>query len=177
MASVSERPSPVNGMDHLPLQVRLARDVAFYRAGQLLADATRCRDGLPPEPLTALNRHDKQWFLQTARQLIEIFETETQGPARDAAAAARHADQQQARAFEAELLRMRTHARRAAQGRGHDLGTWLPGPVRVADETATCTQCGRAAHLIAVDEALRIEAAGAALAEGCLVAVETPEVR
>lgn len=172
MSSVSSTESPVNPM---PIDTtRLQRDVAFHQAAQTLANAVLVRRGDRPRPLTAMDPHEREWFKQTSRQLIEIFEQQTTGKApdheiRDAEEQQRQARQRDDAAREHRLAIERSRARLAAGDRGHELGVWhAAGPeLGSGVEHAECYACRRG---VTLDLHLTPAARGAALTEGCLTA-------
>jgi hypothetical protein len=165
------------------LTARLRRDVAMHRAAQVLADAVSCRDGAAPRPLSTLPPIEREWYRQTSRQLIEIFETLTTGRELDAdreAREQREADEaatrdrearRQAAALESRLALERSRGRVQAIDRGHDLGPWhAAGPdLGTGKEQAICVQCGRAVYL---DISRAAVLSGTALTVGCIAAAE-----
>lgn len=155
-----------------PLAERLQRDIAMHRAAQTLADATRCRQGLRPLPLTELDRHDCAWFKQTARHLIEIFETITTEREPDSQRELRERRSvEAARRLENRLHEARARGAAAAHRRGHDMGPWsCPDPERApGHERAQCQTCGRTVFInIASDPVF----SGMAVVAGCMVIAE-----
>lgn len=172
MATLTETKPDVNSMT--PTIARLKRDHGFHRAAQLLADASRCRAGLAPQPLVSLNPHERAWFKQTARHAIEIFELITQDREPDAEQDKREAvaGDNVRRYTEALMNRLsieRSRARRAAEQQGHDLGYWNVTGKGDGCEAAYCRRCGKPAAInIGADPIL----SGSALSEGCLTAAE-----
>lgn len=166
--------------------VTLKRDIGLHKAAQTLADATRCRSGLEPLPLSQLNSHDRVWFRQTARNLIEIFETLT-NPERErdaererrerteqrgeweAANATAAAAGRRRSALASAFATARSRALDAASGRGHELGAWRADE---SEDFADCRRCGRRVALMFNGD--DIVARGAALSEGCLAAAPEP---
>jgi hypothetical protein len=150
----------------------LNRDIAMHRAAQTLADATRCRLGLAPSPLTQLDPHDREWFKQTARNLIEIFETITMQREPDAEREQRERRSiKAARRLENRLYEARARGGAAAKARGHELGVWIcPDPKRdPGHERAQCQACGRTVFInIASDPIF----SGMAVVAGCMAIAE-----
>ena len=69
-------PQDVHVTAMCPLMLaRLKREHGLHRAAQTLADAVRCQRGERPMPLSQMALHEREWFKQTARQLVEMFET------------------------------------------------------------------------------------------------------
>ncbi len=148
---------------------RLRRDHGLHRAAQLLADATRIRQGLSAQPLARLNPDDREWFKQTARHQIEVFELVTQ-PDRepDAVREQREAeDRRLATALENRFAIERSRASVTARERGHKLATWHRLEPETGQETSFCLRCMRIVRITLGDEPTL---SGAALTEGCLTA-------
>lgn len=155
---------------------RLKRGHGMHRAAQVLADASRCRAGLPPQPLALLEADEREWFKQAARNCIEIFETVTIDREPDAVQARRQTRQEQlAVALENRLAIERSTAAVRAAERGHELGPWhCDGPdIGRGIERALCLRCKRLAGINVGDDPVL---SGPALTEGCLTAAdkETP---
>ncbi len=149
--------------------VDLRRAVALHRAAQVLADADHCRDGLSPVPLNRLKPADRAWYLQAARNVIEIFELQTSGrePASVIDQRSR-AEIQLARAIDSRIAIERSTAAVAASERGHELGAWGAGPLP-GIENARCTRCNRVAVITLGNDPVL---SGSALSEGCLTSAE-----
>ena len=157
--SVSTEPPPID----------LRRSVAMHRAAQVLADATRCRRGDPPAPLNRLDPHEREWFKQAARNVIEIYEHLTTGRDSDDVADATHRQEQKlATAIRERLSQERSRARLAAAERGHDLSAWAPQALP-GIEASRCRRCARAVVITLGNDPVL---SGSALSEGCLVAAE-----
>jgi hypothetical protein len=174
MQTETTKGSPSMSMLDSPMQIDLRRRVAMHRAAQLLADAVRCHTGQRPQPLASLQPPDAEWYRQTARNLIEIFETETTGREPDAVVDARVADAQaqaarHARALESRLSQERSRARIAAADRGHDLTAFAPFSSLEGEERAACRRCGRIVEIkLGSDPVI----AGSGLTDGCLTSVD-----
>jgi hypothetical protein len=156
--------------------VRVKREHGLHRAAQLLADASRIRRGESPRPLIHLAPAEREWCKQTARQLIEVFETITTDRETDAVQAQRVAQEVRlSLAVESRLAIERSRARMAASERGHDLGSWRPThPDVPGEERADCRRCDRYVRIaIGNDPVL----SGSALTEGCIVAATDGEAR
>jgi len=167
---------PVNPMTEkdAALTARLKRDVAIYRAAQVLADALAWRAGRPPRGLSVMSAADREWHRGTARQLVEIYETaagiETPLPA----APPDPAVQQIGRSREAQRLIERQRGRDGARERGHELGLWRLAAEEGGVDEAVCRRCGRPAF---IDVTAVPALSGPALVEGCLTAAEDRDVR
>jgi hypothetical protein len=162
----------------LDLSDRLRRDHGMHRAAQVLADASRIRQGLRPLPLKAIDPEDRAWFKQAARQAIEVFELVTQ-PDREPDAvveqretAAAQASTKLALALESRLAIERSKASVQAAERGHELSTWQPTHPVDGEEMARCQRCGRHVRISLGAEPVLT---GLALTEGCLVAAGTEQ--
>lgn len=168
MESIAQEPqSSAYGLSDL-----LKRDIAMHRAAQILADATRCQHGLRPMPLSQLDRLDREWFKQTARNLIEIFETITTERERDADREQRERRSiDAARRMENQLYLARAWGVNAARALGHDPGPWTcHGPeLGQGRERAQCRTCGRTVFInISSDPPF----SGMAVVAGCIRAAE-----
>lgn len=153
------------------LTTRLRRDVGIYRAAQVLYDADRVRAGLPPQPLTACEPLEREWFKQTARHMVEAFEAQTVEAAdRPAQVDARATESMRlAQAARAQMDIERSRAAADASERGHELGTWHPtGNGR---EAAICGRCARVAQIDMTKQPTRF---GAALEQGCITDATAP---
>lgn len=163
-----DQPLPTPGLTE-----RLKRDIGLHRAAQTLADATRCQLGLRPLPLSQLDARDREWFRQTARNLIEIFETVTTEREPDAVRERREMQEvDEARVLESRLAVARSRARSAARERGHVLGAWQCAgqELGAGHERAECRTCGRT---VFIDVNASPCVSGMALIAGCLVAAES----
>lgn len=148
---------------------RLKRDVGVHRAAQTLADAMACRVGETPRGLSTMLRAEADWYRQTARNLIEIYETCT-GITPENAVETRRREEDARKAEAAVQNRVaieRQLAAVAAAERGHELGPWhADGPeLGKGIERASCARCRRVA---VVDINLDPPRAGLALTTGCL---------
>jgi hypothetical protein len=149
--------------------VDLRRSVAMHRAAQVLADATLCRRGDPPLPLNRMDPHEREWFKQAAKNVIEIYEHLTTGrESDDVADATSRAEQKLASAIRERLSQERSRARLAAAERGHDLSAWAPQALP-GIEASRCRRCSRAVVITLGNDPVL---SGSALAEGCLTATE-----
>ncbi len=156
-----------------PLADLLKRDIGMHRAAQTLADALHCHRGLRPVPLRDMEPREREWVRQTARNLIEIFETVTTEREPDAAREQRAmADVTDTRALEGRLAIARIRASAAAKERGHVLGPWhCPGTeLGAGRERAECRTCGRTVFIDAFTSPLF---SGMAVVAGCLSIAET----
>ena len=155
------------------LSARLTRDIGLHRAAQTLADATRCRTGLTPLPLTQLDPRDREWFRQTARHLVEIFETITQ-PDRELDADREERERAERRAESTAADQARRRGSATGARRGHTLGAWLTSGVD--SETAACVHCGRSVTIdLSPATWFRADSlAGSALTSGCLTPAQEP---
>jgi len=152
----------------------LKRDIGMHRAAQTLADAMRCHQGLSPVPISRLSPDEREWFKQTARNLIEIFETITTEREPDAVRETRQMQEvTEARALDSSLAIARGRAGAAAKERGHVLGPWhCPGTeLGTGRERAECRTCGRT---VFIDVFSSPYYSGMAVVAGCLVAAERP---
>lgn len=175
MSSVGNSSVTVNPM---PIDIsRIQRDVAFHRCAQVLADASLVRDGERPRGLSSMSPIEREWFKQTSRQLIELFEEMTTGKKSDADL--RDAEQRQQfeadrqrNAYEHRIAIERSRAAVQAQERGHELGPWhaTSDDDVLGAERAVCTACGRE---VRIDTKAEPALTGAALTTGCLTAAET----
>ena len=177
MRTETTKGQPSMSMLDSPMQIDLRRRVAMHRAAQLLADAVRCHSGQRPQPLNSMLAPEAEWYRQTARNLIEIFETETTGRELDAVVDARVASAQaqasrHARALESRLSLERSRARLAASDRGHDLTAFAPFSSLEGQERAACRRCGR---IVEIALGLEPVLSGAGLTDGCLTSVEGQE--
>lgn len=167
MPTLPQPPTPT-----LDLADRLKRDIGLHRAAQTLADAARCHQGLRPVPLRDLDPRDREWYRQTARNLIEIFETVTMEREPDAAREQREMQEvTELREQQGRLAEARARAGAAARQRGHQLGPWhCPGiELGQGRERAECQTCGRTVFIDIFTAPLY---SGMAVVAGCLVAAD-----
>jgi hypothetical protein len=156
-------------MTHQPtdLPTRVKREIGLHRAAQTLADAYRCREQLRPVPLNQLEPEAREWFKQTARNLIEIFEVVTTEREPDAEREAREiALVGQAHARQRRLGIERALAGVMASERGHDLNPWAPVSADGLIERAACSRCTRIATIDIRGD--HTQTSGPAITEGCL---------
>lgn len=168
MPTVTQPPTP----PQTDISDLLKRDIGLHRAAQTLADAMRCRDGLRPVPLRNVEPRDREWYRQTARNLIEIFETVTTEREPDGAREQREMQAvTEVREQGNRLAEARARASAAAGQRGHQLGPWhCPGTeLGQGRERAQCQTCGRTVFIDIFTAPLY---SGMAVVAGCLVAAD-----
>jgi hypothetical protein len=170
MRSVTHDP-PRTSMSDQPtdLTARLKRDVGLHRAAQTLADAWRCREQLRPVPLNQLEPEAREWFKQTARHLIELFEVVTADREPESEREAREiAIVRMAHVRERRMVMERALADGIAADRGHDLNPWAPVSADGTIERAACSRCARIATIDIRQDPTCVS--GPAVTEGCLFA-------
>ena len=173
MAILTQDPTITTAAANLhSLADRLKRDIGMHRAAQTLADATRCQRGLRPMSLRDLDPSEREWFRQAARNVIEVFETET---------TEREPDDDRMRREMAAVREARTESNLIASSRaraiyrathlGHRLGHWESAPIdgSPSRERAACQTCGRT---VFVDTTCDVPFSGMAIEVGCLVVAE-----
>lgn len=178
MKSVEASPPPVNSMTHVPIDLaRLKRQHGLHRAAQTLADATLCQRGERPLSLSQMHPDEREWFKQTARHLIEVYELVTQ-PEREPDSIREKREVEERRLAQSAAQRQdiaRGRARVASIERGHDLGSWRAygdhGQLGATGVLASCTRCSRTVFVNLSTDPVGI--AGPAIEEGCLVAAGT----
>ncbi len=158
MTILAEADSAVNSVDTIKI---LKRGVGLYRAAQLLADASRCRQGLTPEPLRTLAKNDAAWYRQIAEQMVDAFEYGALDKAPQDSLTRRTLERVAAVLIEREKARM-------LSGRlGHDLGTWHDLPDSFNEEAA-CQRCERTVSiLVQHNPLLEVQTVGPALVLAC----------
>lgn len=144
----------------------LRRSVGIHRAAQRLAEAYTWKHGQTYTSFKALSPDERAWFLQTAEQMICQFEEQTYGLTKSP-------DARRIAERDAAIQIQRQASAVAAANRGHELGTWGPLAEGSFDEHASCQRCERSVVIsVQHHEFLEVFAAGNALEEGCLAAVE-----